>query len=378
MRFMSLAASALFASGLLAAPGAAADNPKDVVVHEWGTFSTFSGSNGKNLVFQPYDDDLPDFTHGYRPRKSKEGPAGGSISLETPVLYFYTERPLTASVRVGFPKGTLTEWYPHAAWTEHRLVWQDVKVLPHEEVQLLSERKRSRYYAARETDATPLRTTFQNDEGKKGTEEEKFLFYRGVGTFELPLTVRAHPDGKFDVAWRGKEPLDDLILLRVEGGKLRFSVFSLEKGSHGAIHDNLQVPETDATEKELGDTLARMLTSKGLFEKEARAMVKTWRSAWFGEEGTRVLYVLPNRLTDELLPLRIEPKPDTLVRVLVGRHDVLTPEREKRIDTLVADLHRETPGEEPKREAAAKELQNLGRYFGAAHQEAQARLEHRR
>jgi hypothetical protein len=169
-----------------------------------------------------------------------------------------------------------------------------------------------------------------------------------------------------------------LILLRVEGGKLRFRVFSLEKGSHGAIHDNLQVPETDATEQELGETLTRMLMSKGLFEKEARAMVKTWRSAWFSEEGTRVLYVLPNRLTDELLPLRIEPKPDTLVRVLVGRHDVLTPEREKHIDTLVAELNSETPGEDPKRQAASKELQKLGRYLGAAHQEAQARLERRR
>src|SRR5262249_39248073 len=191
MRFMCLAASALFASGLLAAPGPAADNASNLVVHEWGTFSTFSGSNGKNLVFQPYDDDLPDFTHGYRPRNSKEGPAGGSISLETPVLYFYTERPLIAWVRAHFPTAKLTQRFPHAAWTENRLGWRDVKVIPHEEVQLPTERKRSRYYAARETDATPLQTTFRNDEGKKGTEEEKFLFYRGVGTFELPLTVRA-------------------------------------------------------------------------------------------------------------------------------------------------------------------------------------------
>ena len=59
-------------------------------------------------------------------------------------------------------------------------------------------------------------------------------------------------------------------------------------------------------------------------------MVKTWRTDWFGEDGTRVLYLVAEPLTAEFLPLRIDPKPDQLVRVLVGRHDVLTPEREAR------------------------------------------------
>ena len=57
-------------------------------------------------------------------------------------------------------------------------------------------------------------------------------------------------------------------------------------------------------------------------------MVKTWDSAWFGEEGTRLLYLVPRAKTDELLPLTMDPKPTELVRVLVGRHDFLTPEQE--------------------------------------------------
>ena len=44
-------------------------------------------------------------------------------------------------------------------------------------------------------------------------------------------------------------------------------------------------------------------------------------------------------LTEEFLPLKIDPKPDKLVRVLVGRHDVLTPERERKIDALVKRLN---------------------------------------
>ena len=37
----------------------------------------------------------------------------GTVSLETPVLYFYTDRETKASVKVDFPKGWVTEWYPY-------------------------------------------------------------------------------------------------------------------------------------------------------------------------------------------------------------------------------------------------------------------------
>src|SRR5260370_17201608 len=182
--------------------GPATPAGKDLVVHEWGTFSTFSGSDGNNLKFYPYDNDLPDFIHGYRLScLSHTTPQGGLISLETPVDYFYSEQALTTSVQVDFPKGTLTEWYPHAnkvGGKNNKLSWEGIEVLPEKSLRLLSEKKESRYYAARETDAAPLRVTFQNEDGT-ATEQEKFLFYRGVGNFEMPLTVRALGEDKFRV-----------------------------------------------------------------------------------------------------------------------------------------------------------------------------------
>ena len=63
-------------------------------------------------------------------------------------------------------------------------------VLPQEEVKLPRETKASRYYAARETDANPVRTAPKEATGA-GAEQEKFLFYRGVGTFAMPLSARA-------------------------------------------------------------------------------------------------------------------------------------------------------------------------------------------
>ena len=182
MRFMKWWMFAAPLAGLLAlAPNLAADsgtkdNPTPgLTVHEWGTFSTFSGSDGKNLKFYPNDDDLPAFVHGYLSRQSKAGPAGGTVSLETPVLYFYADRPLTASVHVEFPKGTLTEWYPQAKRTDGRplagdappstLDWDGIKVLSGETLKLPHETKESRYYAARETDAAPLRLSCVVDNG---------------------------------------------------------------------------------------------------------------------------------------------------------------------------------------------------------------------
>lgn len=66
----------------------------------------------------------------------------GLVRMETPVLYFYSQRPTTLSVRVDFPKGLITEWYPPApkvgpnpaavgpVYRNGSLQWDQVSVLP--------------------------------------------------------------------------------------------------------------------------------------------------------------------------------------------------------------------------------------------------------
>ena len=119
--------------------------------------------------------------------------------------------------------------------------------------------------------------------------------------------------------------------------------------------------------------MVKNLTAAGLYEKEARAMVKTWDSAWFGEEGNRLLYLEPRRRTDELLPLSIEPKPAQTVRVLVGRHDFLTPEQEVHAERLVQQI-RDAQQESG---AAERELVKFGRFAPQVRQMAAKRLEMR-
>ena len=313
------------------AAGAPTSESEKFVVHEWGTFSTFSGSDGKPLKFYPNDRDLPPFVYN-RFRETKGGLPDVYVSLETPVLYFYTDRDRTVSVQVDFPKGLMTDWYPQASRPpETQLRWDDLKVLADDRPKLKGEGDAGRYFAARETDAATVRTS-----GRRRREDEQFLFYRGVGDFHMPFVVRAHGDGKFTVQNTGKHPVPGYVLLNVKDRKVTFKVYG--HLSPGARRRSSCRPRPRRS-RSCGTPWSDQLVDQGLYEKEARAMVKTWRNDWFGEDGTRVLYLVAEPLTDEFLPLKIDPKPDQTVRVLVGRHDVLTPEREKEIDAVVKRLN---------------------------------------
>ena len=184
----------------------------------------------------------------------------------------------------------------------------------------------------------------------------------------MPLTVRAHGKGEFSIRNSGKDEVPGLFLVRVEGGKVYFKPCGhLSPGADVRLQE-----ETEAsTSEKLGDAVAALLIEQGLYEKEARAMVKTWSADWFGQEGVRVLYLVPESVTTEFLPLRIDPKPEQLVRVLVGRHDLLTPEREKEVDALVRRLADDSNADSI---AADRTLNKLGRYRWAAQTSASARL----
>lgn len=362
MRSFRISLLAVLAWAVIGA-GVFAEDRSKLVVHEWGTFSTFSGSDGAYLKFYPNDRDLPPFVYS-RHRDVKGGLPDVLVSLETPVTYFYSDKDRTASIQVDFPKGMMTDWFPQASRPPIQgLRWDNILIRGQGRTLLPEQSGKGRYFAARETDASQLHITTQ---GKQ--ENERFLFYRGVGDFTMPFTVRALGNGAFSVTNSGKKEIPGLILVRVEGNKVYFK-------TSGALSPRSEVrlkeSTTASTAERLGDAVANMLVEQGLYEKEARAMVKTWSADWFGQDGVRVLYVVAESLTNELLPIRIEPKPDQLVRVLVGRHDLLTPEKEKEIDALVRRLNGDSNADS---RAADRELNKLGRYRWPAQSAAAKRL----
>src|SRR5689334_19278550 len=83
-------------------------------VHEWGTFTSVAGENGTAIRWQPFGGptDLPCFVDRVRNVFFSKGALSGTVRMETPVLYFYASREAIANVKVRFPKGVITEWYP--------------------------------------------------------------------------------------------------------------------------------------------------------------------------------------------------------------------------------------------------------------------------
>ena len=106
-----------------------------------------------------------------------------------------------------------------------------------------------------------------------------------------------------------------LLFVR-EGDELGFTPIPKIAGP-----EPVELPALDDDLDDLRAYLRELLILEGLYPREADAMLATWESLWF-EPGRRLIYMLPREATDQLLPLSIEPAPDELVRVIVGRVDL--------------------------------------------------------
>jgi hypothetical protein len=358
----------------------------DLVVHEWGTFTSIAGKSGVAIDWRPLNgaSDLPNFVYemgksdGYRQsfdlksEPQRKGSIVARVRMETPVIYFYTKKEMDVSVNVGFPRGKITEWYPQAGLVNGQfgtnetginardgINWGKIKLLPNEKPDYLREVAYSHYYPARETDAVPVQVC---NADKTRIEKEKFLFYRGVGDFELPLMVKLNgekvilntTEERYLPKSNPGRTLTNLIVFENRGGKIGYEFVSSLSGETVVTR-----PELSKNLTQVFDELEKALVGQGLYEKEAKAMIETWKDSWF-EEGLRVFYILPRMRTDEILPLTIEPRPTQTVRVLVGRAEVITPEMEQDVKKQVG-LLRSTSGKV--RENAREYLKKYGRFY---------------
>jgi hypothetical protein len=336
-------------AGIVAAAEVQTAQPSDFTVHEWGTFTSVAGQDGSAIDWDALGgvNDLPRFVNDFGYRCFKWS-LMGTVRMETPVMYFYSPQELQAHVKVSFPQGLITEWYPQAQYevfqksgsdgATHRMdnnaygldtslrsvtgaiEWPSIHVEPNTFPALPTETAPSRYYAARGTDSAPITV---------GEEHEKFLFYRGVGRFPIPLLARIASDGSIAVQNHGAEAVPTVILFENHAGHLGFR-------NAGALQDAMTFdpPSLDNSLPVLRNELETALTAQGLFPKEAQAMVETWRDSWF-EEGTRLIYIVPSRAVDAFLPLHVDPAPSQTARVFVGRIELITPEITRSVEEAI-------------------------------------------
>lgn len=326
--------------------------PDRVTAHEWGTFTSVAGEDGRAIEWLPLSGptDLPCFVEHFQNSnvvkilptedarlidyETARSHLWGKVRMETPVLYFYGPRETAVSVQVRFPRGLITEWYPHAkaslmgvTATSLRnpqfssvLDWGRVVIAPARSAALPTESGKSHYYAARETEASPVSV---------GTQSEKFLFYRGVANFDVPLSARVTPGDSVELRNLGPDAIPNVVLFERRGSQIGYRI-----GGALASGGTLAPPTLDGSVESLRSDLYKMLIAAGLFPEEASAMLETWRDSWF-EDGVRVFYIVPPKAVDAFLPLSITPAPASVARVFVGRMEVVTPSVQQTVESAI-------------------------------------------
>jgi hypothetical protein len=365
------------------------------VVHEWGTFTSMQGADGVALEgLSREEEPLPEFVYSRSkvrdcPLRDKgwkglEVPAQHvTQKMETPVIYFHSPTRRVARVRVDFMRGLISQWYPvsdllgppegardagplDVSKVERSFLQWDVEVRPEGEAapgEVPDVSGKDPWAFARDVRASWLRTLPRKPPRAGPVEAERYLFYRGLGSFPMPLSATAERGGKLTISNAGEVPVGPTFVLEVDGARGRVA----ESGpvpARGAARVELRGGDfwgpIDDVERKLEAWVGERLVREGLADDEARAMVRTWSRSWFKSEGVRVIWIVPRATVDALLPLSIDPKPDALVRVLVGRLEVITPETADEVERAIRDR---TSDDVDARAAARARLDRLGRFL---------------
>ncbi|MEO5713137.1 MAG: hypothetical protein ABIT37_06585 [Luteolibacter sp.] len=356
-------------------------------LHEWGTFTTVSGSDGILLAgLEREEEKLPPFAHAHMGLENGQNPdpaeltriyqqhgtlginppfskglgrrplSGVTVKMETPVIYFHSEEttPIHASVKVGFEGGTISQWYPQrsggeklpepppssdptnkptpiSAWTldfsknyRGSIEWQVDILTPAQtrDLVLFKPGDTLGWLRARQPMTNAVRTA--------NGETEGYLFYRGVGHFNPGLKTTVSGDETLHIENQTHGRIPYLVAFELAEGKLRWTerAGGLEANGALAIAESDLKAEAAGFPENLYRSVKNGLAKCGLTDAEARSMVETWWQSYFEAPGLRVFWVLPRETTDRLLPLEVSPAPAEVVRVLVGRSEVLRPRKE--------------------------------------------------
>lgn len=357
-----------------ASPGASAGS---LVVHEWGTFTVLQDEKGKPVGGINTDDEpLPDFVHNL------SGAANGPSSplppvyfkgvvrnhpdvytrLETPVIYFYPPggREMTVDVEVRFPAGWLTQFYPPAQVTADGRDRKDFKFGPltYKSSGVLSW-KGLRLGGTKEGPKTdmpawlaPRRVPAAASVTTTTGETERYLFYRGVGHIDAPLSISRSAEGAtLEVRSRIGNAIQVrpgmtmgplwLVDARPDGTSAFREIESIDlsQGQEKALATTpATFSETEYSRESLPRIRQRLreaLVRDGLFPDEADGLLNTWETSYFRRPGLRMFFMVPREWTDAHLPLRVSTAAH-IERAMVARIELVTPRHRELLGKISA------------------------------------------
>src|SRR5258708_8036892 len=161
--------------------------------------------------------------------------------------------------------------------------WECVSVARKGRADFPTGDRNNHYFAARMTSSTSLRVKTTS-----GDQQEKFLFYRGVSTFSVPLSATLDAAGKLRIKNHGDQQIPTTILFERRGEKVGYRIGSALK-EEGVLDS----PELTSFIGDLGRNLEGILVAQGPYHDKAPAIVQNVRHSRF-EEGSRLLYIVPS------------------------------------------------------------------------------------
>ncbi len=331
-------------------------------LHEWGTFTTVSGSDGTLLSgLEREEEALPAYVRhhpGFAPlpnpgvflmKKTARPVRSVTVKMETPVIYFHSEEGFRAHVKVGFNGGTISQWYPERSGGETFAPPPSEDPLSLElldfskpytgsiewDIEVLNSKASRQTVLFKPDDLLqwtrariPEANVVQSEDGTT----EGFLFYRGVGHFVPGLHTTIDNSETLTLENRTGGAIPYLLVYEREAdGTTRWFQHDAPLGENAIA----EIPQSKLDSRptgfdtELYQELTSHLTAQGLLPSEAEAMVQTWWHSYFEAPGLRVFWILPESRTEAILPLNVTPAPDKQVRVIVGRSEVLRPRQER-------------------------------------------------
>jgi hypothetical protein len=350
---------------------------KGVVAHEWGVFRVHNDVELANADMRAIWQGLPKFVYGQVSDRDLPKYWRNIEAVDKPVIFFHTADAVEVELRVDFPGGMPAVWWPGTETPANRfgkitpspkegepfrfLEWRLFLKEPPKvgnlggKVELARVDDKSWVKTLRAVKADDV--FVRAGEQYVGCEREKFVYYDGLLprgkwieiTFDKKVVALAN---------RATHPVYDLTAVdRRKPDHIR--VARVAKVEAGAKVAELEFKEADARGWPAAglETLIGQLKEAGLFEDEAKSLADLWKQELFETPGMTLFYRLPQDEYDRLLPLKMKPKPEKLVRVGLVVHPHCEPDLAERVIALVNDLSNE---DFDTRERAQKQLDELG------------------
>ncbi len=355
---------------------------QDLVVHEWGTFTSLQDEDGRTIGGINSDDEpVPAFCHGLRWDLIVGNPSQGiprchpdvTMRLETPVIYFHPHAdatlPIMLDVTATFNGGWLTQYYPAArveapgyvssgpspgtitSKTVGSLTWKGVAV---GEDGTLMDTTDHVWITPRRVDSATV--TVPGSDGRR--ESEKYLFYRGVGHIDSPL-VAIQQDGEVRVRTRNPMRIEHAWLANFDRTGTCAAIALDGLGQREELTVLLPLDVGTLNLSKLRTNMKQALVQAGLFNDEASAMLATWEVSYFKSPGLRIFFIVPDNWVETHLPLKFSI-PVELKRVMIGRLELISP-RQRELLRAIAEAPIPTAAMRPT-DPTAQAFEQLGRF----------------